>query len=123
MALANLNVVDHFLDVLLSHNLETSNDQLEFEMRDFLLGLNNALVDNLKLLHETHWLPVIIKEEARNVPQFNYEHVLPSARVDSGLEKDAEKLVVFSEFRHSGKLMLERLPNVVRPKTLHFFLD
>ena len=107
MPLANLNMVDHFLHVRLTHNLEPRNNERHLEVRNALLCLFNALVDNFEFFKQTHRLPIIVENDAANVAQLNHEHVLLDAGVNCGLQQSAEELVVFAEFSVTRKLVLK----------------
>jgi len=120
---SHLDVINHLLYVRLPHNLQSSDNQSQLEVWDSLLCFLNALVDDLELLHEAHWLTIIIEDNTRDVSQLNDEHILCNARVNSCLQERPKELVVLSKLGDSRELVLEVLPDVVRGAIPLLFLS
>jgi len=64
---ANLDVLDHLVDMWQTHNFEAGQHQHQFEMRQLLLGLLDDLIDDVQLSEQAHRLPIIVKQHARDV--------------------------------------------------------
>jgi hypothetical protein len=93
---ALFHVVEHLVDMV-GNNLKSGDDELKLEVGNCFLSLFDALVNNLKLLHESHWLAVLVKKHSRNVSKLDNKDVLFNATVNSGHEECSEKRMELSK--------------------------
>ena len=107
-------MVEHLLDMLLSNNFETSQNQPKFEIGSLYLEFIDNCTDNFKLLDEGDILLVVTEQHTTDMSILHDEHILVDTSFKSSLKKLLKKRNELSKFTDSSKFLLEVFPDIVR---------
>ncbi len=62
LLLADLNVLNHFLNVRCPYNLEPSQNEFKLKIRDLFFSLVYDILDDLQFRKQTHFFPFFIEQ-------------------------------------------------------------